>query len=226
MKGLGGSEFGHVTLSHYCTLFSALTRAPGPMWSATTRNRAPHKPLLLLAVMDLVARDVLTSRLVSITGELVELNELFTDYWRSIVPVTRTSSIAFPFSRLHREPFWKLVPLPGREITGAIVDSIGTVSQLRNAALGAEIDEALFVHMASAAGRQAHRDVGGAHRAATTTFATAWLCASCAIGGSTRPVKFNSTPGALCACPTCREMDRALWPGQGHLGWHRTVFRL
>ena len=144
-----------MTLAHYCTLFSGLTRAPGPMWDATTRRRAPHKPLLLLAVMDLVARGVITSRLISITGELVELNELFTDYWRSIVPVTRTSSIAFPFSRLHREPFWKLLPLPGREITGAVVDSIGTVSQLRNAAIGAEIDEALFVHMTSVAGRAA-----------------------------------------------------------------------
>ena len=54
-------------------LVSALTRAPGPMWFATTRNRAPHKPLLLLAVMDLVARGVLASRFVSITGELVDL---------------------------------------------------------------------------------------------------------------------------------------------------------
>ena len=65
------------------------------MWDATTRKRAPHKPLLLLAVMDLVARGVITSRVISITGALVELNDLFTDYWRSIVPVTRTSSIAF-----------------------------------------------------------------------------------------------------------------------------------
>ena len=55
-----------MTLARYCTLFSALTRAPGPMWDATTRNRAPHKPLLLLAVMDLVARGVITSRVISI----------------------------------------------------------------------------------------------------------------------------------------------------------------
>ena len=55
-----------MTLTHYCTLLSALTRAPGPMWDATTRNRAPHKPLLLLAVMDLVARGVITSRHISI----------------------------------------------------------------------------------------------------------------------------------------------------------------
>ena len=144
-----------MTLAHYCTLFSELTRAPGSVWGAVTRNRAPHKPLLLLAVMDLVARGVITSRHVSITGELVELNELFTDYWRSIVPVRQTSSIAFPFSRLHNEPFWKLLPLPGHEITGPVVNSIDTVSKLRNVALGAEIDEALFVHMTSAAGRQA-----------------------------------------------------------------------
>ena len=62
------------------------------------------------------ARGAITSRRISITGELVELNELFTGYWRSIVPVARTSSIAFPFSRLHREPFWQLVPLPGHRI--------------------------------------------------------------------------------------------------------------
>lgn len=144
-----------MTLDHYCRLFSSLTRAPGPVWDADTRNHAPHKPLLLLAVMDLVARGVLASHRISITGELVELNELFTDYWRSIVPVTRTSSIAFPFSRLDTEPFWKLLPLPGREITRAVINSISTVRQLRNVALGAEIDAALFAHMTSAAGRQA-----------------------------------------------------------------------
>lgn len=144
-----------MTLDHYCALFSSLTRAPGPVWTPATRSRAPHKPLLLLAVMDLVARGVITSRYISITGELVELNELFTDYWRSIVPVTQTSSIGFPFSRLHTEKFWKLVPLPGQEITRPIINSITSVAQLRKVALGAEIDEELYVHMASAAERKA-----------------------------------------------------------------------
>ena len=74
------------------------------MWDAATRKRAPHKPLLLLAVMDLVARGVINSRRIGITGERVELNDLFTDCWRSIVPVTRTRSIAFAFSRLDRAP--------------------------------------------------------------------------------------------------------------------------
>jgi putative restriction endonuclease len=144
-----------MTLEQYCAAFSELTRAPGRMWGEATRNRAPHKPLLLLAVMDLIARGVITSRLISITGELVELNELFTDYWRSIVPVTQTSSIAFPFSRLHTEKFWKLVPQPGMGITRPVINSITSVAQLRNVALGAELDEELFVYMTSVAGRNA-----------------------------------------------------------------------
>ncbi len=144
-----------MTLDQYCRQFSNLTRAPGQVWGEATRSRAPHKPLLLLAVMDLVARGVLTSRFISITAELVELNELFTDYWRCIVPVRQTSSIAFPFSRLHREPFWRLIPIPNQEITGPIINSISTVTQLRNFALGAEMDDELFLHMSSFAGRQA-----------------------------------------------------------------------
>ena len=64
-----------MTLDHYCTLFSKLTRSPGKTWSDATRRRAPHKPLLLLAVMDMVARGAITSRFISIEGELVELNE-------------------------------------------------------------------------------------------------------------------------------------------------------
>lgn len=51
------------------------------------------------------------------TGDLVELNELFNLYWRRIIPLGQTSSIAFPFSRLDREPFWELVPQPGTTIT-------------------------------------------------------------------------------------------------------------
>jgi len=142
-----------MTLQAYCAQLSGLTRAPGAVWTDLTLNRAPHKPLLLLAVMDMVTRGALKSRFISIMEELVELNELFTDYWRRVVPVTHTSSIAFPFSRLHTEPFWRLVPKAGAEITRPIIDSIATVTQLRRVVLGAEMDEELFLHMSSVAGR-------------------------------------------------------------------------
>ena len=92
--------------------FTSLNRAPGPTWTDATKRKAPHKPLLLLAVLDLVHRGVITSPFIAVTGDLVELNELFNLYWRRIIPLGQTSSIAFPFSRLDREPFWDLVPLP------------------------------------------------------------------------------------------------------------------
>jgi hypothetical protein len=52
-----------------------------------------------------VHRGVITSPFIAVAGDLVELNELFNLYWRRIIPLGQTSSIAFPFSRLDREPF-------------------------------------------------------------------------------------------------------------------------
>ena len=144
-----------MSLDRYCRLFSELRRAPGAVWTEATLRRAPHKPMLLLAMMDLVARGVLTSKFISIEGELVELNELFTDYWRAVVPVTQTSSIAFPFSRLHNEPFWRLVPRSGGEVDGNAVDRVSTVTQLRALCVGAVIDDELFALMATPDGREA-----------------------------------------------------------------------
>jgi putative restriction endonuclease len=138
--------------------FSSLTRAPGPVWGAATKNRAPHKPILLLAVLDLVQRGVIDSPFIAVTAELVELNELFNLYWRRIVPLGQTSSIAFPFSRLDREPFWELVPQPGKSITQAVINNTSSVAYLRGYALGARMDEGLFRIMQTGEGREVLRE--------------------------------------------------------------------
>ncbi|HPX61069.1 MAG TPA: HNH endonuclease [Deltaproteobacteria bacterium] len=135
--------------------FVSLNRAPGPTWTDTTKRKAPHKPLLLLAVLDLVQRGVITSPFIAVTGDLVELNELFNLYWWRIIPLGQTSSIAFPFSRLEREPFWELVPQPGTTIIPAIINNTSSVTYLRKYALGAKLDEELFHIMQSRDGRGA-----------------------------------------------------------------------
>jgi putative restriction endonuclease len=142
----------------YRLQFSRLNRAPGPVWGESTKRKAPHKPLLLLAVLDLVHRGVIVTPLIGITGELIELNELFNLYWRCIIPLGQTSSIAFPFSRLDREPFWELVPLPGKSITPATINNTSSVSYLRKYALGAKIDEGLFYAMQTGEGRESLRE--------------------------------------------------------------------
>ncbi len=145
-------------LATYIRQFAHLRRAPNAIFTEATKKQAPHKPILLLAVLDLVARGVITSPFIDVTGDLVELNELFNFYWRRIIPLGQTSSIAFPFSRLDREPFWELVPQPGTTITPAIIDSTKSVTYLRKHALGAKLDEGLFRVMQSGEGREALRE--------------------------------------------------------------------
>jgi len=135
--------------------FSTLNRAPGAIWSAATKRKAPHKPIFLLAVLDLVHRGVIITPFIAVTEDLVELNELFSLYWRRVVPLGQTSSIAFPFSRLSREPFWHLVPQADKKITPAIINNTSSVSYLRKYALGARLDEDLFQIMQSGEGREA-----------------------------------------------------------------------
>lgn len=146
-------------LEKYLKLFAGLRRATGPSWTVATKNRAPHKPILLLALLDLVARGVVRSNFIDVTGDLVELNELFNAYWRRVVPLGQTSSIAYPFFHLKNEPFWELVPLPGKESQLEHTKSVGSVSQLRTLAIGARFDEELFLLLQQPDGRAALRQV-------------------------------------------------------------------
>lgn len=82
-----------MTITRSIKLFASLNRAPGPMWTEATKRKAPHKPLLLLAVLDLVHRGVITAPFIAVSGDLVELNELFNLYWWRIILLGQTSSI-------------------------------------------------------------------------------------------------------------------------------------
>ena len=144
-------------LKSYLHQFSKLRRAPGPVWTEVTKKQAPHKPLLLLALLDLIARGVVTSPFIDVREDLIELNELFTNYWRKVVPIRQTSSIAFPFSRLNSEPFWELVPVDSQELDRNTINSINTVNQLRQVVIGGRIDNALFVVMQQEENRAAFR---------------------------------------------------------------------
>ncbi len=146
-------------LKFYIDQFAELRRAPGPVWTEATKKQAPHKPLLLLGIIDLISRGVIKSSFIDINGDLNELNDLFTAYWRRVVPLSQKSSIAFPFSRLHNESFWKLIPVKGKEITQTAINNISNISQLREIALGAMIDEDLFYHLNKLDTRNALREV-------------------------------------------------------------------
>ena len=48
-------------------------------WTAATQHRAPHKPFLLLAILDLIAQGVITRDFMAPSFELAET---FAGYWR------------------------------------------------------------------------------------------------------------------------------------------------
>ncbi len=64
-------------------------------WSTATSNRAPHKPLLLLSVLDLFEQGMVEANLIELTSDL---GELFSQYWAKVLPFDRRGNIVLPFS--------------------------------------------------------------------------------------------------------------------------------
>lgn len=128
-------------LDEYISLLSHLrTDKDKKHWCELTHYKAPHKPILLLAVMDLIDDGTITENLVEPSSELIRTCE---KYWEDIYPERSKYNMAYPFARLTRDGVWELVPRKGYE--GRInVDSISSVQKLREVCIGAKLDRGLF----------------------------------------------------------------------------------
>jgi putative restriction endonuclease len=73
---------------------------------------APHKPLLLLSVLQLYHSKLILDRRVFITPELVAL---FKANWIALVRTNHDCRISYPFYYLKSDRFWQLVPKAGFE---------------------------------------------------------------------------------------------------------------
>jgi len=127
-------------LTHYIQRFSNLITSRGPNWSEKTKGQAPHKPLLLLSILDLFAKGQITQNLIEISSDLIEL---FTTYWNIIVP-EHSGQIALPFFHLKSSGFWHLIALPGQEAVLKVSKSMDSLSSLQKMVYGAKLDENLF----------------------------------------------------------------------------------
>ena len=111
-------------------------------WGKESCFGAPHKPFLLLSVMDLAAQGQITENLITPSQELVET---FNGYWRLVMPPERTASMAYPFFHLQSDGFWHLEPLPGRRVPKTATTP--SMAWLRRNFAGARLDEDLFVFL-------------------------------------------------------------------------------
>ena len=123
----------------YARRFARLrTNRNRKVWSEVTAHQAPHKPILLLCVLDLFDSGRILSNLVEITDDLVEL---FGRYWERVLPFGRPGNLALPFFHLRGDGFWHLIP---RHENGRIGTQITSVVRLREEVLGARLDEGLY----------------------------------------------------------------------------------
>lgn len=88
-------------LHKYIQLWGNLHRYRNARWGG-----APHKPVLLLALLDEIERGHIPHNRIELTVELVAV---FRDYWRNLVTIgTWQERIANPFRFMVQEGFWEL----------------------------------------------------------------------------------------------------------------------
>lgn len=144
-------------LEYYADRFRRLrTDRSRVHYPASTRHRAPHKPLLLLSVLDLVAEGAVTGNFFEPGPDLVELFGL---YWSRVMPPERRGAVALPFFHLRSDGFWHLVPAAGREAQLAAARRVDSLPRLRSLVLGATLDEDLFALLRDPPSREALRAV-------------------------------------------------------------------
>ena len=110
---------------------------------------APHKPLLLLAVIELIERGQIQENKISLSPDLAET---FIKYWSKVTD--RRPNIALPFFHLKSDGFWRLHPNPGYEKALDVADRITAISRLREVIAYVSLDDDLFVLLTDASNRE------------------------------------------------------------------------
>jgi putative restriction endonuclease len=129
-------------LQHYIKLLGHLRTASGKTkYPETTLHRAPHKPLLLLTVLDLAAQGNLTTNLIPLTPEL---GDVFASYWKLVMPSDRAGNLSLPFFHLKNDGFWHLIPQHAKEEALGAIRQIAGMSQLRDTIIGTQLDDDLY----------------------------------------------------------------------------------
>lgn len=105
----------------------------------THGTTAPHKPLLLLSVIDLFERNIITSNRIEPAPPIVES---FLKYWYLLS--AEKPRIFLPFYHLKSDKFWHLHPKNGYEQVFNLTRQFSSMKQLAEIVSFASLDEDLF----------------------------------------------------------------------------------
>ncbi|HEY9878898.1 MAG TPA: HNH endonuclease, partial [Leptolyngbyaceae cyanobacterium] len=105
------------------------------------RGNAPHKPILLISIIELIEQNKIRRNQVPLSPELIST---FLKYWRSLVRTDHRSDISLPFVHLTGDKFWHLFFKPNSDVVTATNLGRKGVSAVRNAVQYASFDQELF----------------------------------------------------------------------------------
>lgn len=125
------------SLSYYVHCFTNLRRS-------ASNGGAPHKPILLLSVIEMFEKGLLSTSEVFILPELVAS---FRSLWSKIVTTQHSSTFSLPFFHMKSEPFWKLLPNAGYELWVNSGNRIVGFKNLLNAVRCAYLDSELVTFL-------------------------------------------------------------------------------
>ena len=138
----------------YAKRFARLrTNRNRKVWTDVTAHQAPHKPMLLLCVLDLFDSGGISSNLIEISDDLTDL---FGRYWERVLPFGHPGNLALPFFHLQGDGFWRLLP---RREESRIGTQISSLSRLRDEIIGARLDQELYEIISSKENRDRLRSV-------------------------------------------------------------------
>lgn len=123
-------------LDYYIYAFSNLSLGGGKI-----KEKAPHKPILLLSVIQAYENKLLTTNQIPISPELTGI---FKTNWNLFVTTSHTLGFALPFFHLKNEKgnWWELIANPGCE-TWVQYGNLSSFSSLSAAVVYAQIDPSL-----------------------------------------------------------------------------------
>lgn len=132
-------------LSKYITNFNSLNRGYNK-----NLGRAPHKPILLLAIIQQIDKGNINSNRIFITPELLLS---FNNFWNLLVDSKHITNFALPFFHMRSEPFWYLVTQPSMKLKITKSKSIKSFKSLKETIAFAEIDKDLFLLLSESVNR-------------------------------------------------------------------------
>jgi putative restriction endonuclease len=110
-------------------------------WSDKVRNQAPHKPFLLLSILDGVKQGWITSNKIELNQKLIDT---FFIYWNGIMGEDKITTIALPFYHMGSEPIWELRYIPGKNEFTSSPSTGGLLERVRYAVILPELFELMI----------------------------------------------------------------------------------